>query len=175
MKVLVNEILSHRLDVAIWNKYFTNKVQKCQIKVLLFLLQINWRHFFSLETFIVDLFINITLQKNGFWVVLLHSNLILKTVWVVNLSVPEVHISLQRPWSTSEWCWCWCGTVELWKGRDERGSERTRERASGGTGGRAGHQHRPGQEAARMEIRPDRFKAAAGKTLGKIHRYAQIF
>lgn len=67
-----------------------------------------------------------------------------------------------------------CGTVELWKGRDESGSERTRERASGETGGRAGHQHRPGQEAARMEIRPDRFKAAAGKTLGKIHRYADI-
>lgn len=31
--------------------------------------------------------------------------------------------------------------------------------------------HRPGQGAARMEIRPDRFKAVAGKTLGKIHRY----
>lgn len=45
---------------------------------------------------------------------------------------------------------------------------------SGRTGGRAGHQHRPGQEAARMEIRPDRFKAAAGKTLGKIHRYTRI-
>ena len=34
--------------------------------------------------------------------------------------------------------------------------------------------HRPGQEAARMEIRPDRFKAQAGKTLGKIHRYTPI-
>lgn len=34
--------------------------------------------------------------------------------------------------------------------------------------------HRPGQEAARMEIRPDRFKAAAGKTLGKIHRYTHF-
>lgn len=34
--------------------------------------------------------------------------------------------------------------------------------------------HRPGQEAAKMEIRPDRFKAVAGKTLGKIHRYTPI-
>lgn len=25
-----------------------------------------------------------------------------------------------------------------------------------------------------MEIRPDRFKAVAGKTLGKIHRYTHI-
>lgn len=35
--------------------------------------------------------------------------------------------------------------------------------------------HRPGQGAAKMEIRPDRFKAVAGKTLGKIHRYTDIF
>lgn len=61
----------------------------------------------------------------------------------------------------------------LWVGRDERGSDRESAR-SGRTGGRAGHQHRPGQDAARMEIRPDRFKAVAGKTLGKIHRYTHI-
>lgn len=58
----------------------------------------------------------------------------------------------------------------LWVGTDERGSD-PESALSGRTGGCAGHQHRLGQEAARMEIRPDRFKAAAAKTLGKINRY----
>ncbi|MEQ2307635.1 hypothetical protein AMECASPLE_020314 [Ameca splendens] len=35
--------------------------------------------------------------------------------------------------------------------------------------------HRPGQGAARMEIRPDRFKAVAGKTLGKINRVSVLW
>lgn len=114
-------------------------------------------------------------------VVLSLSVWILKKVWVLIESMiesvcPRGPYKPPAPCSTSEWCWCWCGTVGRWEGReDERGSERTKERASGGTGGRAGQQHRPGQEAARMEIRPDRFKAAAGKTLGKIHRYIDIF
>lgn len=94
--------------------------------------------------------------------------------WLNLRSIPEVHISLQLLAAPQIGADAGAG-LKLWKGRDERGSERRRERASGGTGGRAGHQHRPGQEAARMEIRPDRFKAVAGKTLGKLHRYTYIF
>jgi len=53
----------------------------------------------------------------------------------------------------------------------ERGEQRAlrQDRRARGTSA-----HRPGQGAARMEIRPDRFKAAAGKTLGKINRCAFI-
>lgn len=54
--------------------------------------------------------------------------------------------------------------------------ERERERDALGQDRRAHgtSAHRPGQGAAKMEIRPDRFKAVAGKTLGKIHRYTDI-
>lgn len=62
----------------------------------------------------------------------------------------------------------------LWVGTDERGSD-PESALSARTGGCAGHQRRLGQEAAGMEIRPDRFKASAAKTLGKINRYAAFW
>lgn len=75
----------------------TNKVHNCKIKLTFSALD-YFKTIFSWVTFIADIFLNIRLQKYAFWVdcvVLLLSNLILKTIWVLNLSVPEVHISLQ--------------------------------------------------------------------------------
>lgn len=96
------------------------------------------------------------------------------TAWTISdkdNKLNELFLAVKRPTplcSPSDSSW-----ASLWAGRAERGSDRENAR-SGRVGGRAGLQHRPGQEAARMEIRPDRFKAVAGKTLGKIHRYTHI-
>lgn len=56
------------------------------------------------------------------------------------------------------------------------GRERGREiyAARAGQEGARGVSTPAGPGAARMEIRPDRIKAVAGKTLGKIHRYTLI-
>lgn len=55
---------------------------------------------------------------------------------------------------------------------EERGRERQRQsvRSSRSALGDSSTPAGPKKKVARMEIRPDRFKAAAAKTLGKIHR-----
>ena len=68
-----------------------------------------------------------------------------------------------------------CTVVErVGKGWDECDREGGKRKGLGAfkrdKGARRTTAHRPGQRAARMEIRPDRFKAVAGKTLGEIHR-----
>lgn len=84
----------------------------------------------------------------------------------VRQKASSVHLSALQP-ITVRWRLLWVGT-------DERRSD-PESALSARTGGCAGHQRRLGQEAAGMEIRPDRFKASAAKTLGKINRYAAFF
>lgn len=89
-------------------------------------------------TFIVDIYLNITLQKYEFWVdcvVLLLSNVTLKMIWVLNLSVPEVNISLWLLGALQSGADAGAGLWNCWKGgmrAEVNGRESARQAGQGG-------------------------------------------